>query len=203
MWWKQLEEMAQKLRDLKPEVEIAPGAKVSPKAVIKGPVYIGPGTIVDHFAIIEGPVHIGANCIVGDGAKIRAPAHIADGTRIGRQCELRNTILKRKVSLGPQCFVCDSVVEEEAFLGAMVRTSNFRLDRQSVSVMVDGKPVDTGLERLGAHIGARSALGIMVIIYPGRIVPRDSLFEPGIKIKKNLAPGTYVLKQELDYTPLS
>ncbi len=199
MWWKQLEEKAEELRDFTPYIH--PEARISPQAIIEGPVHIELGTIVDRFAIIQGPVYIGANCIVGDGTKIRGPSYISDGARIGRQCELRNTIVGKKAAIGPLSFVCDSIVEEEAYLGAMVRTSNQMLDRSTAKVMVDGKLVDTGLEKLGAHIGARAELGIQVIILPGRSVPADSLFGPRITIAKNHPPGRYVLKQEFDYIP--
>ena len=200
MWWKELEEMAEGMKSLEPYCD--PTAKVKPSAVVEGPAHIGAGSIVDHFAIIQGPVWIGKNCIIGSLAKVRGPAHIADGSRIGMGTELKNTLLKGKVSIGPQCFVCDSVVEEGAFLGAMVRTSNYRLDDKTVSVEVGKKEfVDTGLKWLGAHIGARTALGINVVIFPGRIVPADSLFGPKINIEKNLPPGRYTLKQEFDFTP--
>jgi bifunctional UDP-N-acetylglucosamine pyrophosphorylase/glucosamine-1-phosphate N-acetyltransferase len=194
--------MAERLRDLDSYQD--PTARVSPHAVIEGPVYIGPRTIIDHFAILQGPVWIGANCIIGSLAKVRGPAHIADGSRIGAATELKNTLLEGAVSVGPLCFVCDSVVEEGAFLGALVRTSNFNLDYSTVSVDVGNKNfVDTGLTHLGAHIGARAALGISVVIFPGRIVPGDSLFGPKVNIEKNLPPGRYTLRQELNYTPPS
>ncbi len=201
MWWKQLEESELILADLEGK-EINVSARIARTAIIKGAVHIGRNTIVDHFAIIEGPVWIGDNCIIGDSAKVRGPTRLLDGVRIGRQCELRNTLAHEGVAIGPLSFVCDSVVEEDAYLGAMVRTSNQMLDRSNARSMHEGSVVDTGLEKLGAHIGARTMLGIQVIILPGRIVPAGSLFGPRITIDKNYQPGRYVLRQELDFKPL-
>jgi NDP-sugar pyrophosphorylase family protein len=198
MWWKKLEEKAEELRMFGPYIH--PEAKVSPLAIIDGPVHIEVGTIIDRFAIIQGPVFIGANCIVGDGTKIRGPSYIGSGARMGRQCELRNTIVGKKAAIGPLSFVCDSIVGEEAYLGAMVRTSNQNLDRSNARSMHEGKVIDTGLEKLGAYIGAKTSIGIQVIILPGRIVPAESLFGPRINIDKNYEPGRYILKQELEYT---
>lgn len=64
--------------------------------------------------------------------------------------------------------------------------------------MVDGETVDTGLEKLGCLIGARAALGIQVIILPGRVVAPDSIFAPRITIEKNLPPGRYRAIQQLE-----
>jgi acetyltransferase-like isoleucine patch superfamily enzyme len=102
------------------------------------------------------------------------------------------------VAIGPQCFVADSKIENDAYLGAQVRTSNHRLDKRTVEVLVDGKRVDTGLEKLGCLIGARSALGIQVIILPGREIAPDSIFAPRVTIEKNLPTGRYRLAQPLE-----
>ena len=77
-------------------------------------------------------------------------------------------IVQDRVTIGPQCFIADSKIEADAYLGAQVRTSNHRLDKKTVEVMVDGERLDTGLEKLGCLIGARAALGIQVIVLPGR-----------------------------------
>ena len=118
----------------------------------------------------QGPLEIGSDCLIGNLAIVRGPARIGNGTRIGFATEIKNAIIDERVTIGPQCFVADSKIESEAYLGAQVRTSNHRLDKATVKVMVDGEAVDTGLEKLGCLIGARSALGIQVIILPGRII---------------------------------
>jgi len=200
MWWNRLQKSADILLTLSSSID--PTAKINPTAVISGPVSIGPGTIIGHGAIIEGPVQIGANCLVGDYTKMRGPTLMGDGSRVGYMCELRNAVLGTGVMVGPQCFVSDSLVEDEAFLGAQVRTSNMRLDFKPVSSMHEGKMTNTGLDKLGAYIGARAALGIQVVILPGRIVAPDSMFGPHVLIDKNYPAGRYMLKQELDFTPL-
>ena len=100
--------------------------------------------------------------------------------------------------IGPQCFVADSKIEHDAYLGAQVRTSNHRFDKASVKVMVGGEAVDTGLEKLGCLIGARSTLGIQVIVLPGRMIAPDSSFAPRITVEKNMPTGRYRLSQQLE-----
>jgi bifunctional UDP-N-acetylglucosamine pyrophosphorylase/glucosamine-1-phosphate N-acetyltransferase len=204
MWWVELEALpaaiaAGAARRTGPAVD--PAAQVHAAAVLDdsaGPVLIGPGTIVCRGASIRGPALIGANCLIGDQAMVRGPVALGDGARIGFSTELKNAIVEDDVAIGPMCFVADSKVERGAYLGAMVRTSNHRLDRATVTVMVDGAPVDTGREKLGCLIGAGASLGIQVIILPGRIVAAGALFAPRITIEKNLPAGRYRQAQRLE-----
>ena len=70
---------------------------------------------------------------------VRGPVAIGNGTRIGFATEIKNAIIGERVTIGPQCFVADSKIENDAYLGAQVRTSNHRLDKATVKVMVDGE----------------------------------------------------------------
>jgi len=201
MWWKQLKQNAENLRDINRGFD--PTATIDHTARVVGEVVVGPGSKICPGAFIQGPVKIGANCLIGNNTMIRGPLTIGDGTIIGFTAEVKNAVIGAGVAIGPLCYVADSVLEDGVYLGAMVRTSNHRLDKKNVSVMYSGAPVDTGLEKLGAHIGAKTHLGIQCIILPGRMVPAESLFGPRITIEKNLRPGRYTLGQELNYTPPS
>ena len=180
---------------------VDPTAVVADSAVLdssRGAIAIGPRTRICAGAHIEGPATIGADCLIGNLAMVRGTTTIGDGTRIGFAAEIKNARIAERVTIGPQCFVADSRIECDAYLGAQVRTSNHRLDKCTVEVIVDGKRVDTGLEKLGCLIGARSALGIQVIVLPGREIAPDSLFAPRVTVERNLPSGRYRLAQSLE-----
>jgi bifunctional UDP-N-acetylglucosamine pyrophosphorylase/glucosamine-1-phosphate N-acetyltransferase len=204
MWWREVQ--AQKslwpaFSDTGASLTADPTAIIVDGAVLdtsRGPITVGARTKICRGAHLQGPIAIGSDCMVGDLAVVRGPAQIGNGTRIGFAAEIKNAIIGERVSIGPQCFVADSKIESDAYLGAQVRTSNHRLDKANVKVMVDGEAVDTGLEKLGCLIGARAALGIQVIILPGRIVAPDSVFAPRVTIERNLPPGRYRPTQQLE-----
>ena len=204
MWWRELQAQQNlwpSFSDAGEPLNVDPTAIISEGAVLDatdGPVMVGARTKICRGAYLQGPVTIGSDCMIGDLAVVRGPAQIGNGTRIGFATEIKNAIIGERVMVGPQCFVADSKIENEAYLGAQVRTSNHRLDKANVTVMVDGQTVDTGLEKLGCLIGARSALGIQVIILPGRVVAPDSLFAPRITIERNLPSGRYRQRQHLE-----
>jgi len=203
MWWHRLQvELASlaAIETVGAALKADPSAVIAPSAILdtaNGPIVIGARTRVGPGAFIQGPVVIGDDCLVGNMSMVRGPAWIGDGTRIGFSAEIKAALIEERVTIGPQCFVADSIVEVDAYLGAQVRTSNHRLDGQSVQVMVDGQRQDTGFEKLGCCIGAKASLGIQVIVLPGREVAPGSLIEPRITIEKNLPSGRYRLSQQL------
>ena len=204
MWWRELQAQEREFRGLLPEghaADLDPSAHVADTATLdttRGPIIVGARTRICDGAYIQGPVTIGADCLIGNLAMIRGSTSIGAGTRIGFAAEVKNAIIEDQVTIGPQCFIADSKVEPHAYLGAQVRTSNHRLDKGNVKVLVDGEWIDTGLEKLGCLIGARSSLGIQVIVLPGRVIEPGTSFAPRITVEKNLPAGRYRLAQQLE-----
>ncbi len=204
MWWRELQAMAAEFRaefGSEPRSTIDETAQVAPSATLDttpGPIKIGARTRVCEGAYVQGPVEIGDDCMIGNLALVRGPARLGNFVRIGFATEVKGSIIEDRVTIGPQCFVADSKVERNAYLGAQVRTSNHRLDGERIRVMRDGKPVDTGLEKLGCLIGAGASLGIQVIVLPGRVIAPHSSFAPRITVEKNLPTGRYRLAQQVE-----
>jgi bifunctional UDP-N-acetylglucosamine pyrophosphorylase/glucosamine-1-phosphate N-acetyltransferase len=201
MWWRELQAASGASQNAGQPARIDPSAIVAEGVILdtsRGPIVIGARTRVCQGAHLQGPIEIGSDCMIGNLAIIRGATRIGSGTSIGFAVEIKNAIIEDRVTIGPQCFVADSKIEADAYLGAQVRTSNHRLDKATVKVMCDGKPVDTGMEKLGCLIGARSALGIQVIVLPGRVIAPDSIFAPRITIEKNHPPGRYRPTQILE-----
>lgn len=199
-WWRELALQAAALETLTPAID--PSATVHKTAILEGAVRVGANSRICAGAFIKGPVDIGDNCLIGNNTMIRGPLTIGNGTSVGFSAEIKNAVIGENVSIGPLCYVADSVLEQGVYLGAMVRTSNHRLDGRTASVVHDGALLDTGLEKLGCHIGAGAHLGIQVIILPGRSVAPGSLIGPRVTIEKNLPAGRYTLVQTLSSAPI-
>ena len=200
MWWSELQALSADLSTLVPRID--PRADIAASATLHGAVHVGAGSRICDGACIQGPVWIGRGCMIGNQALLRGPLRIGDGTRVGFATEIKHAIVGSRVTIGPQCFIGDSRIDDHAYLGALVRTSNHRLDGATVTVRVDGDAIDSGCDKLGAWIGAHAALGVGVIILPGRIVAPGSQFGPRITVERNLPPGRYRLVQQLHSQPL-
>ena len=199
MWWREVLSLGERLAGAAPGVD--PSATIEGGAVLDeraGPIQIGARTLVCAGAVLRGPLIIGADCLIGNMAMVRGPSLIGDRVRLGFAVEIKQALIGDGVAIGPQCFVGDSRIDADAYLGAQVRTSNQRLDRAPISVREDGRDVPTGSDKLGCWIGARAALGIQCIVLPGRVIAPDSLFEPRITVARNLPRGHYRLTQAIE-----
>ena len=201
MWWNKVQDLGRQAPANNRGIT-DPSAVVASSAILNeatGPISIGARTRICAGAIIEGPVQIGSDCLIGTNALVRGPCMVGDDVRIGYAAELKQAQIGSGVRIGPMCFVADSIVDTGAYLGAMVRTSNHRLDGKPVTVIdEEGAAICTQQEKLGCWIGAGTALGIQVIVLPGRVVPPDSIFEPRMTIARNHPPGRYRLIQAIE-----
>ena len=203
MWWHDVQGIGQRLQALNPEgrTAIDPTASIDQGVVLDdsgGPIVVGARSRICAGALLRGPIQIGADCLIGNQSMLRGPVIIGDGVKVGFTTEIKQAVIADRVSIGPMCFVADSKIDDGAYLGALVRTSNHRLDGQPISVRQGAEDVATGLEKLGCWIGARTSLGIQVIVLPGRIIANDSLFEPRVTVSRNYPTGHYRVKQEIE-----
>jgi carbonic anhydrase/acetyltransferase-like protein (isoleucine patch superfamily) len=207
MWWAEVLGLGDQvaIRVSKGGSRIDPTAIVEPGAILddsNGAVVIGARTRICGGAVLRGPLIIGADCLIGNLTMIRGPTLIGGEVRIGFATEIKQALIGDRVTIGPQCFVADSRVDDEAYLGAQVRTSNQRLDRQPINVREGDREVATGSAKLGCWIGARAALGIQVIVLPGRVIAENSLFEPRVTVGRNYPTGHYRARQAVELVDL-
>ena len=203
MWWREIDALAETVaaRAAMAPQRRAASALVEPWAILDesaGPIVLGENTRICAGAVLRGPIVIGDNTLIGNYAMVRGPTVIGSAVLVGFAVEIKQALIADRVSNGPQCFVAESRIDEDAYLGAQVRTSNQRLDRRPVSVRHEGREHKDVREKLGCWIGARASLGIQVIVLPGRAIAPDSLFEPRITVSRNYPSGHYRLPQEVE-----
>lgn len=184
-WWLELKELRESIN-----VYGEPGSPVRP-------AYTGNNTRISGDAVFSGSVIIGDNCMIGTGAVIRGNVIIGNNVKVGYGVEIKDSVIKDDTTIGPLCYIGDSLIEKGVYMGALVRTSNHRLDRETVKSWNGEAFEETGHEKLGAWVKENASLGIGVVILPGRIVPENSIFEPHIVITKNYVPGHYRAQQNI------
>lgn len=163
----------------------------------QGILRVGKDTFIAKDAKLSGDITIGNNCMIGTGVIIRGNVRIDNNVKIGYGVEIKNSIIKENTIIGPLCYIGDSLIEKNVYLGALVRTSNHRLDRAIIKSWNGEFYEETGLEKLGAWIKENSNLGIGIVVLPGRIIPENSTFSPHLVIYKNYSPGTYKIAQNI------
>jgi len=151
-------------------LHVAEGAEVQPCTFIdcrEGPVIIGRGAKIHAHTSIHGPAFIGENAQLFE-------ARIREGTSIGPVCraggEIEESILHSHSNKYHTGFLGHSYVGEWVNLGALTTNSDLKNDYGNVSVYVGGKPVDTGMMKVGSFIGDHTKTSIGTLLNTGSMV---------------------------------
>lgn len=150
--------------------------KIDKNCAVSGNLLIGRGTVVKEGTRLEGPVYIGRNCLIEQNCFIRKFSSIGDGVKIRKGATIDNSLIGDKTEISPKCFIADSVIGDDCWLGAGTTTLNFNEDGQTIKTSAKGKIVDTKRVKFGTVIGDKVRTGAGVIISPGKkIWPNKSL----------------------------
>lgn len=157
------------------EIEIAEGARVEAGAYVRGPALIGPGTEVRHGAYVRGGVITGRECV------------------IGHTTECKNAIFLDEANAAHFAYVGDSILGNRVNLGAGTKLANLKVVHGTVEVISpQGRPVATGLRKLGAILGDDVELGCNTVSSPGTVVGPRTLVYPLASIRGTIAADSIV-----------
>ena len=159
---------------------------VRENVTIDGHVEIGEGTVLLPGVYIEGNVIIGKNCKIGPNCYFRGNTSVGDECHVGQAVEIKNSILMNGVSAGHLSYIGDSVIGENANIGAGTITANFRHDGKNHRSEINGELVDTGRRKLGCIMGDDVHTGIHTSIYPGRKIWPNMTTRPGEIVQKDV-----------------
>ena len=171
---------------------IAPSAIISEKATIEGDVTIDENVRVLENAVIRGPCYIGKDSVIGNNVLIRDRSHIGADCVVGFSTEIKHSYIGDG-SWFHQNYVGDSIVADRCSFGAGTITANIRLGEGELTIESGDETLDTGLDRLGAIIGADSKTGINVSIMPGVRIGPNSVVGPHVMLKRDLGPNRMIL----------
>lgn len=137
----------------------------------KGPIYIEKNTTINAHTRLEGPIYIGEN------------SHILGGnikqTSIARNCkvsgEVSQCVIQHYTNKAHYGYLGNSYIGRWVNLGAGTTTSNLKGNYSTVSIQIEGKSFDTGLQFLGSIIGDYSKTSIGTCLNTGTIVGLGSL----------------------------
>lgn len=171
--------------------------EVSSLANVGNEVYVGPGTVVEPGANVKGPAIIGENCIVRSGAYIRKNSLIGNNVTIGNSTEVKNSIIHDEAEIPHFSYVGDSVIGWMGHLGAGVKISNLKVNRESVIVHLKNEDLDTGMRKFGCLLGDRAEIGCNTVINPGTLIGKNTLASSNLSLHGYYPPNRFIkLRQE-------
>ena len=129
-----------------------------------------------HNACISGPAYIGKNTTLGNNSLVRG-SMIGHHSAVGFNTEVVRSYLSHNVT-SHIAYIGDSVIDQEVNFGAYSCTANLRFDKRTVRVEVKGEKIDSGMNKLGAIVGAGAQIGIHASIMPGAKIDPGEFVTP-------------------------
>jgi NDP-sugar pyrophosphorylase family protein len=151
-------------------------------------------------ATIAPTAYIGDSVIICAGAQVRHCAYIRGNTLagagavIGNSSELKNVILFDEVHVPHYNYVGDSILGYKSHMGAGAITSNVKSDYSLISVIFDGKRIDTNLKKFGAILGDSVEIGCNSVLNPGCIIGPHATVYP-LSMVRGYIPAESIYKK--------
>jgi UDP-N-acetylglucosamine diphosphorylase/glucosamine-1-phosphate N-acetyltransferase len=180
------------------QVFIGDNAEVHPFVCIdtqNGPVTLEAGCEIHPFTRIEGPCYVGHKSILL-GAKVREGCSIGPMCRVGGEVE--ESIIHGFSNKYHDGFLGHAYVGEWVNLGALTTNSDLKNDYGTVSVMMNGKTINTGSNKVGSFIGDHVKTSIGTLLNTGTLVGTMAvLVATGAPLPKYIPPYAWYLGGEV------
>lgn len=141
-------------------------------------IWIAKSAKVFDSAYLNGPLIIDEDAEVRQCAFIRGNAIVGKGTTVGNSTELKNAILFNGVQVPHFNYIGDSILGHMSHTGAGSITSNLKSDKTLVTVLLDGKKVETGVKKFGAMLGDHVEVGCNSVLNPGTVIGKNTNVYP-------------------------
>lgn len=152
--------------------------------IMAGTILIGSKITIGRSSLIEGGATIKEPAIIGNCTEIRQGAYMRGYCLIGDRCvvghttEVKHSIFLDDAKAGHFAYLGDSILGNNANLGAGTKFANLRFISGNVSVLIEGKLTDTGMRKFGAILGDNAQTGCNSVTSPGTILGKNGVIMP-------------------------
>lgn len=185
--------------DLRTDIQ----GEVQENVSITGPVVIGKGSVVHGNVALEGPLIIGENVRVSSHAQIRQHAYIGNDCVVGHGADIKHALCLDGAKIQDGTFAGDSVIGQGARIGSGAILANRKFNQTAITIKtLTGESVPTGMEFMGAILGAYVRLGANAVLSPGTVIYPHTWVGSGVVLHGTHAGDQLItVKQELDIKP--
>lgn len=157
-------------------------------------VWVAKNATVFDSAYLGGPLIVCENAEIRQCAFIRGSAIVGRGAVVGNSTELKNSILFDGVQTPHYNYIGDSILGYKAHTGAGTITSNLKSDKSLVTVMFNGKKIETNVKKFGAMLGDFVEVGCNSVLNPGSVVGRNTNIYP-LSFVRGYVPENSIYKR--------
>lgn len=146
-------------------------------------IWIHQSVSLSDSATIVGPCIIDENTIIRPNAYIRENVIIGKNCSVGSSVEIKNSILYDNVQIAHFNYVGDSILGYKSHLGAGVKISNLKINKENITIKNNNEIIDTKLKKVGAFLGDNVEVGCNSVLNPGTIILENTLIYPLVNVR--------------------
>lgn len=157
--------------------------------IMAGAVLIGKKIALGNGVVVETGAMIKSPAIIGDMSEVRQGAYLRGYCLAGKRCvlghttEIKHSILLNDAKAGHFAYVGDSILGNDVNLGAGTKLANLKFLPGNVSVLYQGKQIDTSRRKLGAILGDGCQTGCNSVTSPGSLLAKRAIVMPNTTVK--------------------
>jgi len=163
-------------------------------SVLRGKIHLGEE---NHLlkAYLLGPTVVGNHCELRPGTFLRQNSLFGD--HIEFRSESKNSVLMdglsdKATAAGHYAYIGDSILGSGVNFGAGTKTSNLKIDRSPVTIIVNGVKYVTRRKKFGAIVGDGVETGCLTVFDPGAMVGPRTLTYPGTALRGYYPPNSII-----------
>ena len=180
------------LPKIKEHIQVLFDKKISGFTMIEEGIYVGENVKIDLSATIIPPAIIGSNSEIRPNAYLRGNVITGPNCVIGNSSELKNCILLNHVQVPHYNYVGDSILGNNAHMGAGSICSNLKSDGKEIVIHGDDDYI-TNLRKIGGILADGADIGCGCVINPGTIVGKNSRVYPLTSLR-GVYPSDSIIK---------
>ncbi len=133
--------------------------------------------VVEAGAVLKGPAIVGPGCFIASGAYLRGGVYLAGDCTIGPGSEIKASFVFAGSAIAHFNFVGDSLVGAGVNVEAGAVIANYRneLADKSIRIFMDGRVIETGVDKFGALIGDGCRISANAVLAPGALLSPDTI----------------------------
>ncbi len=183
------------LKVKKDDQELVGVSVIMAGAIIMGNrIDIGQGVLVEGGALIKSPAIIGDCTEIRQGAYLRGYCLTGKSCVVGHTTEVKHSIFLNDAKAGHFSYLGDSILGQDANLGAGTKFANLKFLGGNVSIRTEKGLVDTGRRKFGAILGDQAQTGCNSVTNPGTIIGKGGILMPNTTAASGYHPPRTIIR---------
>lgn len=164
-------------------------------AVLSGKqIAIGKGVLIETGAMVKSPAILGDYTEVRQGAYLRGYCLAGQRCVLGHTTEIKHSIFLNDAKAGHFAYVGDSILGQNANLGAGTKLANLKFLPGNVKIVYNEKLVDTGRRKFGAILADGCQTGCNSVTSPGTLMAKRALLMPNTTARSGLHKTKVIIR---------